>query len=188
MARIVNENHWKRLITTILDTTNGTVYGGVTNHSSLTISPTLITNLAPTDPVFASEIFGPILPILTYNTLPEARSLISQIDETPLGLYIMTQDPAEAAYIRQFTNSGGMAINDVMAHVAVTSLPFGGFGQSGMGNYRGRAGIKTFSHEKSVATVATDEAFEGLLEWRYATGDLDAKYEIFKENLESKLD
>jgi aldehyde dehydrogenase (NAD+) len=74
----------KRLITNFLDTTNGTIYGGVTNNSPLTISPTLITNLKPTDPVFASEIFGPILPILTYKTLPEARALISQIDETPL--------------------------------------------------------------------------------------------------------
>jgi acyl-CoA reductase-like NAD-dependent aldehyde dehydrogenase len=187
MARIVNKMHLQRL-TSILSSTKGTIHGGSSNPSTLFIQPTLVTDVLPTDIVFGSELFGPILPILPYKTLPEARATIAGISETPLGLYIMTEDPAEAEYIRAHTSSGGMAINDVMAHVAVTSLPFGGFGQSGMGCYRGKAGIDTFSHRKSVATVATDEAFESLLEWRYATGDREAKYRIFKENLEGKLE
>jgi acyl-CoA reductase-like NAD-dependent aldehyde dehydrogenase len=188
MARIVNENHFNRLMSTVIGPTKGKIYGGESNEETLTISPTLITDLLPTEVVFKAEIFGPILPILTYKTLPEARSILASINETPLGLYIMTEDESEAAYIRQYTSSGGMAINDVMAHVAVTSLPFGGIGQSGMGNYRGKAGVETFSHAKSVVTVSTDPSFEDLLEWRYATGDLDAKYKIFKDNLESKLE
>ena len=81
-----------------------------------------------------------------------------------------------------------MCTNDVMGHVAVTSLAFGGFGSSGMGSYRGRAGVDTFSHRRSTAIVPTIKDFEGLLEWRCADGDLDEKYKIFKANLEGKLE
>jgi hypothetical protein len=77
--------------------------------------------------------------------------------------------------------------NDVMGHVAVTSLAFGGFGTSGMGSYRERAGVDTFSHRRPTAIVPTTEEFEGLLEWRYANGDLE-KYKIFKTDLEGKLE
>jgi acyl-CoA reductase-like NAD-dependent aldehyde dehydrogenase len=134
-----------------------------------------------------SEIFGPILPILTYTSLDEVPNIIAQIDRTPLGLYIFTEDMAEAAMIRASTASGGMAINDVMGHVAVTSLAFGGFGMSGMGCYRGKAGIDTLSHRKSVATVPTTGEFESLLEWRYVDGDQEAKFQAFKANLDGKL-
>ncbi len=75
-----------------------------------------------------------------------------------------------------------------MSHVAVTSLTFGGFGTSGMGSYRGRAGVDTFSHRRPTAIVPTMKEFEGLLEWRYANGDLEEKYRIFKTNLEGKLE
>jgi acyl-CoA reductase-like NAD-dependent aldehyde dehydrogenase len=111
-----------------------------------------------------SEIFGPILPILAYTSLGEVPNIIAQIDRTPLGLYIFTEDMAEAAMIRASTASGGMASNDVMGHVAVTSLAFGGFGTSGMGCYRGKAGIDTLSHRKSMATVPTIVESETLLE------------------------
>jgi acyl-CoA reductase-like NAD-dependent aldehyde dehydrogenase len=187
MARIVSETHFQRL-TSILSSTKGTILGGSTDQSSLFIEPTVVTDVPEGDILLASELFGPILPILPYKTLKDARATIATISETPLGLYVMTEDPAEASYILRHTHSGGMAVNDVMAHVAVTSLPFGGFGQSGMGNYRGKAGIDTFSHRKSVATVSTDDGFESLLEWRYATGDLEEKYKIYKGNLEAKLE
>jgi hypothetical protein len=91
---------------------------------------------------------------------------------------------AEAEYMRSRAWSGGMCTNDVMGHVAVTSLAFGGFGSSGMGSYRGRAGVDTFSYRRSTAIVPTIKDFEGLLEWRYADEGLDEKYKIFKANLE----
>lgn len=89
--------------------------------------------------------------------------------------------------IRRETTSGGMAINDVMGQVAVTSLAFGGFGTSGMGCYRGKAGIDTLSHRKSVATVPTTADFEALLEWRYVDRDQEEKFKAFKMNLDRKL-
>jgi acyl-CoA reductase-like NAD-dependent aldehyde dehydrogenase len=188
MARIINNSHWNRISSLLSSTKGKVVVGGGSNESSLFIEPTVVTDVSIGDSLLSSEIFGPILPIVTYKTLPEARQIISEIGETPLSLYIMTEDQDEAQYMLQHTRSGGMAINDVMAHVAVTSLPFGGFGQSGMGSYRGKASIDTFSHLKSVATVATSNEFEGLLEWRYATGDREEKFKFFKANLEARLE
>jgi acyl-CoA reductase-like NAD-dependent aldehyde dehydrogenase len=117
--------------------------------------------------------------------------MIAEIEATPLALYVFTEDMDEAAYIRDHTSSGGMSINDAMGHMFVTSFAFGGFGTSGMGSYRGRASIDTFSHRKSVANVPTSEGFEGLLEWRYPDGGaavLKAKHEGFRANLEGKLE
>jgi acyl-CoA reductase-like NAD-dependent aldehyde dehydrogenase len=112
---------------------------------------------------------------------------MAKISEEPLGLYVMTEDTAEADFVLKNTRSGGMAINDVMAQVAITSMPFGGIGGSGMGSYRGKTGIDTFSHRKSVATVPTTAEFESMLEWRYANGNAEEKYKFMKENLEAKL-
>lgn len=84
-----------------------------------------------------------------------------------------------------------MYVNDAMGHMFVTSFAFGEFGTSGIGNYRGKASIDTFSHRKSVANVPTSAEFEGMLEWRYADGSpaiLKAKHEGFKANLEGKLE
>src|SRR6187402_3146614 len=172
MSRIVNKEHFER-ITSILKATKGTVSGGTSDPSTLFIEPTFVSNLSQDDSLFQSELFGPILPILTHQTLPESRDIITAIDETPLALYIMTEDPAEAAYIRDNTSSGGMSINDIMGQSAAIGMPFGGFGQSGMGSFHGRAGIDTFSHRKSVVTVPTDPGFEAMMEWRYVTGDLE---------------
>ena len=117
--------------------------------------------------------------------------MVAKIDPTPLGLYVFTEDMEEAAFIRSHTSSGGMCINDVMGQIFVPSFAFGGFGTSGMGSYRGKASIDTFSHRKSVATVPTSNEFEGLLEWRYADGGkevLKAKLDGFRANLEGKLE
>jgi hypothetical protein len=81
-----------------------------------------------------------------------------------------------------------MCTNVEMGHMAVTSLAFGGFGTSGMGSYRGRAGVDTFSHRRSTAIVPTTEEFQGLLKWRYANGVSEEKHRIFKTNLEGKLE
>jgi len=186
MARIVNARQFGRL-TSLISSTDGTVFGGNSDQSKLVIEPTLVTDVKLSDPLMASEIFGPILAIIPYDTLAEVPKIIAQVDPTPLGLYFFSEDPKEADFIRASTSSGGMAINEVMGQVAVTSLAFGGFGTSGFGSYRGKAGIDTFSHRKSVATVPTTAEFEGLLEWRYPDGDREAKFQILKQNLEGKL-
>jgi acyl-CoA reductase-like NAD-dependent aldehyde dehydrogenase len=128
---------------------------------------------------------------LKYTDLKTVPDMIAKIDSTPLALYVFTEDMEEAAYIRDNTSSGGMCINDAMGHMFVTSFAFGGFGTSGMGSYRGKASIDTFSHRKSVANVPTSDMFEGLLEWRYADGSkevLAAKHQGFRANLEGKLE
>jgi acyl-CoA reductase-like NAD-dependent aldehyde dehydrogenase len=190
MARIVSSKHYERLTSLLISTKGKVVTSGVSDATRLFIPPTVVTDLKLTDPLLASEICGPILAVLSYPTgqLASVPDTVAQIDRTPLGLYIFTEDLAEAEYIRSRTWSGGMCTNDVMGHVAVTSLAFGGFGSSGMGSYRGRAGVDTFSHRRSTAIVPTTKEFEGLLEWRYADGDLDEKYKVFKTNLEGKLE
>jgi acyl-CoA reductase-like NAD-dependent aldehyde dehydrogenase len=189
LARIINSRHWNRL-TSLLESTKGTKFsvGGSSSTETLFIPPTVITDLKKDDAVFQSEIFGPVLPILTFASLSQVPGIVADIDRTSLGLYIFTEDMAEADMIRRHTASGGMAINDVMGHVAVTSLAFGGNGTSGIGSYRGKAGIDTLSHRKSVATVPTSADFEALIEWRYVDGDQEAKFQAFKTNLEGKLD
>jgi acyl-CoA reductase-like NAD-dependent aldehyde dehydrogenase len=190
MARIVNFRHFGRLTSLLASTKGKLVLSGPPDASKLFIPPTVVTDLKLTDPLLASETFGPILSVLSYPTgqLASVPETVAQIDRTPLGLYVFTEDMAEAEYIRSRTWSGGMCTNDVMGHVAVTSLAFGGFGSSGMGSYRGKAGVDTFSHRRSTVIVPTTKDFEGLLEWRYADGDLDEKYKIFKTNLEGKLE
>ena len=191
IARIINERHFSR-VTGLLSATKGTVVsGGHSDESSLFIEPTLITDLETSDAILQEEIFGPVLPILKFTDIKEVPDMIAKIDATPLALYIFTEDVSEAAYVRDHTSSGGMCVNDAMGQMFVTSFAFGGFGTSGMGAYRGKASIDTFSHRKSVATVPTSDGFEGLLEWRYpddGPSALKAKFEGFRANLEVKLE
>lgn len=165
--------------------------GGHSDKSTLFIEPTLVSDLKLDDDLLKEEIFGPILPIIRFKDIKDVPDLIAKVDSTPLSLYMFTEDTEEAAYIRNHTSSGGMCVNDVMGHIFVPSFAFGGLGTSGMGNYRGRASIDTFSHRKSVATVPTSDQFESLLEWRYADGGaevLKAKLDGFRANLEEKLE
>ena len=106
--------------------------------------------------------------------------MVESIDGTPLALYFTTEDPEEMAWIRDNTLSGGVAFNDIMAQAAVTGMPFVGVGQSGFGSFHSRANIDAVSHGKSVVTVPTVDAFEAMMEMRYADGDLEAKYQIMK--------
>ncbi len=113
------------------------------------IPPTLILN--PTDDmtVMQDEIFGPVLPVMTYKTFDEAIGYVNAHDR-PLGLYYFGADAAEEADVLAHTTSGGVTVNDVIFHVAQEDLPFGGVGPSGMGSYHGHDGFKEFSHRKSV--------------------------------------
>lgn len=113
------------------------------------IPPTLIIN--PTDEmrVMQEEIFGPVLPVMTYGSVDEAIGYVNAHDR-PLGLYYFGDDAAEEAQVLAHTTSGGVTVNDVIFHVAMEDLPFGGVGPSGMGSYHGVDGFREFSHRKSV--------------------------------------
>jgi coniferyl-aldehyde dehydrogenase len=115
------------------------------------IPPTLVIN--PTDDmsVMQEEIFGPVLPIMTYKKIGEAIEYVNAHDR-PLGLYYFGADAAEQTEVLDHTTSGGATVNDVIFHVAQEDLPFGGVGPSGMGSYHGVDGFREFSHRKSIYT------------------------------------
>jgi coniferyl-aldehyde dehydrogenase len=99
--------------------------------------------------VMQEEIFGPLLPVRTYDSIDEAIDYVNAHDR-PLGLYYFGQDSAEEQKVLARTISGGVTVNDVLFHNAMEDLPFGGVGPSGMGNYHGQDGFKTFSHARAV--------------------------------------
>ena len=125
--------------------------GGQASAERRVIGPTLLTNVAPDNPIMAEEIFGPLLPILTYRTLDEALALIDAKDK-PLALYIFSQNRPTIARILRQTTAGGTLINSTIMHLGNFSLPFGGVGPSGSGNYHGEFGFRAFSHERAVLT------------------------------------
>ncbi len=118
------------------------------------IPPTLVLN--PTDDmaIMKDEIFGPLLPVKTYNTVDEAIGYVNAHDR-PLGLYYFGKDGAEQEKVLTRTTSGGVSVNDVVMHVSMEDLPFGGIGPSGMGAYHGIDGFRTFSHAKAVFQQAS---------------------------------
>ncbi len=105
-------------------------------------------------PVMQEEIFGPLLPILTYTTLDEAIDFVNS-REKPLALYYFGQKKKEIEKVLSHTSSGGACVNDVVAHVANSHLPFGGIGESGMGRYHGKESFYTFSHARAVLRNTT---------------------------------
>ncbi|MCJ1375078.1 hypothetical protein MMC20_006312 [Loxospora ochrophaea] len=186
-GHIINNNHWKR-INSLLSSTKGKILiGGTSDEPALYISPTVVTSLPPSDPLLETEIFGPILPILPYSNLPHACQTISQISDSPLAIYIMTEDVNESEFVIQNTQSGGANINDVMAQVVVPNVPFGGFGKSGFGEYGGKYSVDLFSHHRSVVTVPTTKEFEAMVSLRYPGGDMEEKFRFWKGHLEAKL-
>jgi aldehyde dehydrogenase (NAD+) len=167
-ARIINHKQFTRL-TKLLQ--NGEIVtGGKTNQSTCYIAPTLLDNISLEMPVMQEEIFGPILPIIEYEDLSEAIALINEKPK-PLALYLFSRDQNIQQRVLNETSSGGVCINDTVMHVGVSSLPFGGVGDSGVGKYHGKASFDTFSHHKSVLK----KSFLFDLKWRYApyAGKLD---------------
>ena len=148
-CRIINDNHFNRL-QKLIDTTAGTiVFGGKTDPSTRFISPTIITDVKPDDPIMQEEIFGPILPIMTVSGLDEAIEFINR-GEKPLSLYVFSEKSSVAKRFIHETSSGAVIANDTLLHFAVDSLPFGGVGNSGLGSYHGKYSFRTFSHAKAV--------------------------------------
>ena len=170
-GRIVNRKHFDRL-SSLIDPAK-VVVGGQCNHQTLQIAPTVLDNVTWDDPVMQEEIFGPILPILTYKHLDEVFSLLADKPK-PLALYIFSEDKKIIREVTQRCRYGGGCVNDVVIHLATSSMGFGGVGESGMGSYHGKTGFDAFSHTKSILDKKT---------WM----DLPMRYQPYKRGLYGKL-
>lgn len=147
--RIVNSRQFDRL-KGLIDTTTGTIVaGGRTDTATLRIEPTVIVDPAPTDTVMADEIFGPILPMLTVESIDAAVEFVNSRPK-PLALYVFSGSQRSGERLVDAMPSGGAVINHVAMHCLVPQLPFGGVGASGMGDYHGRWGFEALSHRRAV--------------------------------------
>jgi aldehyde dehydrogenase (NAD+) len=146
-ARIIHEKHFDRLVKLLKD--GKIIVGGESNSSEFYIAPTVIDQVSLTDAVMQEEIFGPILPVIEYTDISEAIALINSRPK-PLALYLFSQNKNLQKQVCQQTSSGGICINHTVIQFALSTLPFGGVGASGIGNYHGKASFDTFSHYKSV--------------------------------------
>ncbi|MCB1323902.1 MAG: aldehyde dehydrogenase family protein [Leptospiraceae bacterium] len=152
LCRIVNARHFQRLQDLLNDALKRgarVAAGGNTDASENYIEPTLLVDVPLDAKIMQEEIFGPVLPVLSYGNINEALDLINSRDK-PLALYVFSTNRDEADYVIQHTSAGGTVINDVMVHLANPSLPFGGVNHSGHGNYHGEFGFRALSHERAV--------------------------------------
>jgi aldehyde dehydrogenase (NAD+) len=147
-GRIVSDKHFAR-VSRLLDGTGTIVHGGSTDAAERYVAPTVVTDVDPSAPIMQEEIFGPILPVLTYEQLDEAVRFVDDRPK-PLAFYAFTDDRDQADELIDATTSGGVCVNHTLLHIAVPELPFGGVGASGMGAYHGKAGFDLFSHLKPV--------------------------------------
>ena len=196
-GKIINEKHFHRLLG-LMDAEK-TVCGGQYDEKTLRIAPTVMTDVTWEDAVMGEEIFGPILPVLTYNA-HDAEKGVAQNDfcrdasgthaatgdfvdwaircveehPHPLALYFFSEDKKAQRRILDHCHFGGGCINDTIIHLATSAMPFGGVGESGMGGYHGRAGFETFSHYRSIVDKKT---------WT----DLPIRYQRYDEMKEKML-
>jgi aldehyde dehydrogenase (NAD+) len=155
-CRIINERNFQRITGYIDDAVKHGAkieLGGEFIAKENFISPTLISNLAKHSHIMHDEIFGPVLPILTYSNLTEVIDFINNKPK-PLAMYIFANEKDKIKHLLKSTSSGGAVVNDVIIHLANSNLPFGGVNHSGMGSYHGVFGFKQFSHERSVLKQA----------------------------------
>ena len=146
-ARVISDKHWARL-EKLLHRGN-IVIGGEVDPATRYIAPTVIDNIKPEDPVMQEEIFGPIFPVITVDSMDEAIKFINSRPK-PLALYIFTKSRKTAKRFMTETISGGGCVNDTLMHFPNGNLPFGGVGLSGMGSYHGRKSFDTFTHYKGI--------------------------------------
>lgn len=170
-GKIINEKHFERLCGLI--DRDKTVLGGESDRDALKIAPTVMDNVTWDDPVMQEEIFGPIMPILTFDELDEIFSLLAD-KEKPLALYFFSEDKEHIRQVTQRCAYGGGCINDTIIHLATSEMGFGGVGESGMGSYHGKEGFYAFSHTKSIVDKKT---------WM----DLPMRYQPYRRGLYEKL-
>ncbi|XP_023206589.1 fatty aldehyde dehydrogenase-like isoform X1 [Xiphophorus maculatus] len=147
-SRIINQQHFSRIMSLMEGYTP--VVGGQSDSSQCYIAPTVLKDVPPHSRLMQEEIFGPVLPIVTVSDMEDAINFINE-REKPLALYIFCSDQKTKAIKRMIeeTTSGGVTVNDVMMHYTVSSLPFGGVGQSGMGRYHGKHTFDQLSHQRA---------------------------------------
>lgn len=170
-GHIINQKHFDR-ISALIDHEK-VVHGGNTNPQALQISPTVMTNVTWADAVMGEEIFGPVLPVLTFESIDEVIGTVNSHDR-PLALYLFTSDKKTVRRITSKCTYGGGCINDVIIHLATAHMGFGGVGESGMGAYHGKVGFDTFSHKKSIVDKKT---------WL----DLPMRYQPYNRKINAKL-
>ena len=151
-GKIINDKQWLRLTSYLGD--GEIVYGGKSNREKLFIEPTIMIGVQPDAKIMQDEIFGPILPILTYATKEEALAII-QKNPNPLAFYVFTENQADENYWLTNVPSGGACVNNATMHITNHELPFGGRGYSGTGGYHGKLSFDTFTHTKSVLKTPT---------------------------------
>ncbi|MGO5549970.1 aldehyde dehydrogenase [Lachnospiraceae bacterium LCP19S3_B12] len=169
-GKIINEKHFQRISGLIQP--DKVVFGGKTDPLALKIEPTVMDSVTFEDPVMQEEIFGPLLPVLTYESFQDAIQTINSMAH-PLALYIFSANRPAIRKITAECGFGGGCVNDTIIHLATSQMGFGGFGESGMGSYHGRDGFRTFSHFKSIVDKKT---------WL----DLPMRYQPYK-NIHDKL-
>ena len=170
-GRIVNEKHFRRLCG-LLDP-DKVVLGGDTDPTALKISPTVMDGVTWEDPAMQEEIFGPILPILTFDRIEEIPALLRD-KPSPLALYLFSENKEHVRFVTERISYGGGCINDTIIHLATSEMGFGGVGESGMGAYHGREGFRVFSHTKSIVDKKT---------WM----DLPMRYQPYRKGVYGKL-
>lgn len=153
-GRIVNLKHYHRLTSLLNSEQMNIVFGGHSDEDERYIEPTLLDHVTSDSAIMQEEIFGPILPILTYQSLDEAIAFIHQRPK-PLSLYLFSEDENATQRVINDLSFGGGAINDTLMHLANPKLPFGGVGASVMGRYHGKYSFDTFTHEKSYIFKST---------------------------------
>ena len=168
-ARIIDRKNWSRLADMIDETK--IIHGGKTNPETCYISPTLIDEPELDSAVMKEEIFGPILPIISYENEKEIETIISRY-EKPLSLYVFSENKDFTARVIRDFSFGGGCINDTVIHFTNDRMPFGGVGHSGMGAYHGKRSFDTFSHHKAIVKKAN---------WL----DLPMRYAPYKDKLKT---
>jgi aldehyde dehydrogenase (NAD+) len=166
-GRIVNEKQFNRIVGYLL---NGTiVYGGKYDAADLFIEPTIMVDISINSPIMKEEIFGPILPVISYKTMEEAKAIIS-LNPNPLAFYIFTASSEKEAAWVDAVPAGGTCVNTASLHLTNPHLPFGGRGFSGTGAYHGKFSFDTFSHKKAV--MKTPTWFDPSMKYPPFTGKL----------------
>ena len=170
-GKIINEKHFDR-ICGLLDK-DKIVLGGRCRRETLQLEPTVMDHVTWEDAVMQEEIFGPIMPILTFDSFDEIYSMLAGKPK-PLALYLFSEDKQRIKEVTERCSYGGGCINDTIIHLATCEMGFGGVGESGMGSYHGKDGFETFSHIKSIVDKKT---------WM----DLPMRYQPYKKGLYGKL-
>lgn len=170
-GKIINQKHFERLCGLI--DKNKVIIGGETDCGSNRIAPTVMDNVTENDAVMGEEIFGPIMPILTFDDFDKTVDDLKDKDK-PLALYLFSSDKKRIKRITTELSYGGGCINDVVVHLSTSEMGFGGVGQSGMGSYHGKNGFDAFSHYKSIMDKKT---------WL----DLPMRYQPYKNKMYEKL-